>query len=42
MDVNYKSKTPGNCGFPLANPHSGECVYFVPTPRFLLICNAYL
>jgi hypothetical protein len=25
-----KSKTPGHCIFPLANPHSGESLHSVP------------
>jgi hypothetical protein len=30
LNLLNKSKTPGLCGFPLANPHSGESLYFVP------------
>ena len=41
-----KSKIPGHCGFPLANPHSGESVDFVPKSNpsniliLLYICSA--
>jgi len=37
-----KSKTPGHCIFPLANPHSGESVYYVPESNplnhLILLC----
>ena len=29
-DKRNKSKIPEHCGFPLANPHSVECLHFVP------------
>ena len=43
-----KPKIPGHCGFPLANPYSGESVYCVPisnpdnTLILLCICFANL
>jgi hypothetical protein len=30
LDLLNQSKTPGRCGFPLANPHKGESLHFVP------------
>jgi hypothetical protein len=38
-------KTPGHCGFPLTNPHSGESVYIVPqsnpTNNLILWCICF-
>ena len=48
ISLQNKSKTPGHCGFPLANPHSGESLHFVPisnpdnTLILLCICFANL
>ena len=34
-DLLNQYKIPGSCGFPLANPHSGESVDFVPDANII-------